>query len=244
MEKGSIRLVKNYYDMLKPKSVMRISQGVMGYILLLSGILEMSSLYVGIHVTGEDFQQGENMRILYIHVTSAWMSLGLYGLVVMFSVMYVINRHIFMYFMAKTNVYIGMNFSLITLMTGSVWGKPTWGSFWVWDARLTSVLMLFIIYVGYVLIDESQEMNMRAMHQSSIWAIIGFINIPIIKYSVTWWNTLHQSSSVTQSYVTLDQSIFIPLFLCFFGTLIFVMILFFLDMRKHILMRKMESYYL
>jgi heme exporter protein C len=234
----------NFYDFLKPKILMNISNRFLGLMIMISGILMMSSLYLGIYVTEADFQQGESFRIIYIHVTAAWITLGIYSLVAILSLIYLINKHTLIYLMAKTNVFIGINFSIITLTTGSLWGRPTWGSFWVWDARLTSVLILFFLYLGYLMVDGSHEIRMKGMNNSSILAIIGFINIPIIKYSVHWWNTLHQSSSVTQNYITLDQSIFIPLFLCFFAMIGYGVYLFLLEMRKHILMRKVESYYL
>lgn len=232
-----------FYDLLKPKVIIYISQIYLPLFLIISFIFLISSLYLGIYVTEKDFQQGENFRIIYIHVTAAWLSLIYYALVALFSFIYLINKHVLMYFIAKIHGYIGINFSLITLITGSLWGRPTWGTFWAWDARLTSVLILFFLYLGYLIMDNIQDVRIKAMNNSSILAIIGFINIPIIKYSVHWWNTLHQTSSVTQNYITLDLSISISLFLCFLGLILYGFSIFLLEIRKEIILRKIESYY-
>ena len=234
----------NYFsDFLKPKVYIYISNKLLALILMASLILGVSSFYLGIYATPPDFQQGENYRIIYIHVTGAWLSLALYSLVALFSLIYLINKHVLFYLIAKVNALIGIQFSLITLVTGSLWGRPTWGSFWVWDARLTSVLILFFLYLGYFVIDSAHEIRIKAMNYSSILAILGFINIPIIRYSVNWWNTLHQSSSVTQTYITLDLCIFVPILLCFIGLVGYSISIFFLEIRKNIILHRIEMYY-
>jgi heme exporter protein C len=237
-------MMNKFHDIWKPRIFMSLSEKILGLLMIISMILVMSSLYLGIYATETDFQQGENFRILYIHVSGAWISLGFYGFLALFSLIYLINQHIFFYLIAKTYAVIGINFSLITLMTGSLWGRPTWGSFWVWDARLTSVFILFFLYLGYLILDKTHEIRKKSMNNGSMLAILGFINLPIIKYSVHWWNTLHQSASVTQNYITMDLSIYIPLLLCFLGVLGYSMSLFLLEMRKQMILRKIETYYL
>jgi len=237
-------IINKYYDLLKPKVLINLSNKFLSLLMIMSVILIISSFYLGIYVGETDFQQGESFKIIYIHVSGAWLSLGSYGLLALFSLIYLINKNLLIYLMGKISAIIGINFSLITLITGSLWGKHIWGTFWVWDARLTSVLILFFLYLGYLILDKTHEIRTKAMNNSSILAIIGFINLPIIKYSVSWWNTLHQSSSVTQNYITLDAYIYICLFMCFMGIFTFSLCIYFLELRKYMILRKIETYYL
>lgn len=234
----------NYYDLLKPRQLINLSNKFLSILMMISLIMVISSLYLGIYVGATDYQQGENFKILYIHVTGAWLSLGFYGLLTSFSLIYLINKNLLIYLMGKISAYLGLNFSLITLITGSLWGRPTWGTFWVWDARLTSVLILFFLYLGYLILDKTHEIRTKAMNNSSLLAILGFINLPIIKYSVQWWNTLHQSSSVTPHYITLEISVYISLLIYFLGILIYSSCIFLLEIRKYLMRRKIETYYL
>lgn len=236
--------MNKYYDLLKPKVLIHLSNKFLNLLMMISLILVISSLYLGIYAGETDYQQGENFKIFYIHVTSAWLSLGFYGLLTLFSLIFLINKHLLIYLLAKISAYVGINFSLITLMTGSLWGRPIWGTFWVWDARLTSVFILFFIYLGYLILDYTQQIRIKAMNNSSIFALIGFINLPIIKYSVQWWNTLHQSSSITQNYITLDAYVYSSLFLFFLGILGYSSCIYLLEIRKYMIQRKIETYYL
>jgi heme exporter protein C len=237
-------MINKYYDLLKPKILINLSNKFMSLLMMISLILVISSLYFGIYAGETDYQQGENFKIIYIHVTGAWLSLGFYGLLALFSLIYLINKHLLIYLMGKISASLGINFSLITLITGSLWGRPTWGTFWVWDARLTSVLILFFLYLGYLILDKTHEIRTKAMTNSSILALIGFINLPIIKYSVQWWNTLHQSSSVTSNYITLDSYVFNSLLIFFLGILTYSSCIFLLEIRKYLIKRKIETYYL
>lgn len=237
-------MIKKYYDILKPQILINISNKYLKIWMIISLFLVISSLYLGIYVSDIDYQQGENFKNIYIHVTGAWLSLIFYVILALCSFIYLIKKHLFIYLLAKISAILGINYSLITLITGSLWGRPLWGTFWVWDARLTSVFILFILYLGYLIIDYIQEIKIKAMNNSSILAIIGFINLPIIKYSVHWWNTLHQSSSVTPNYITLDVITYISLLLLFMGLIIYSICIYFWEIRKYIIKRKIETYYL
>lgn len=241
---GNKAIMEKFHDIWKPKRFMKISQKLWGFFMMMCIILMMGSVYLAINVTNTDFQQGENFKMIYIHVASAWMTLVFYGVTAGFSFIYLVNQHVLFYLIARSHAILGVNFSIITLVTGSLWGRPTWGSFWVWDARLTSVLILFFIYLGYFIMERSHPIRKKAITNSSIWAILGFINIPIIKYSVYWWNTLHQSGSITQNYITLDVSIYIAVLLCLMGIICYTITIFILEMRKYMILRKMETYYL
>jgi heme exporter protein C len=163
-----------------------------------------------------DYQQGNSVRIMYIHVPAAWMSLAIYSMIFFLSIFYFIWQNAFFFLIARNIAPIGALFTLITLITGSIWGKPIWNTWWVWDARLTSVLILFFLYMGYIMISKSFANNQRGQKISAIIAIVGFINIPIIKFSVDFWNTLHQPASIIRSGgVAIDPSMLQPLILMF-----------------------------
>lgn len=143
-----------------------------------------------------DYQQGDAYRIIYVHVPAAWMATFTYASIVISSIVALIWRHPLAEVAGRAAAPVGAVFTAIALFTGSVWGKPMWGTWWVWDARLTSVLILFFLYLGYIAIHDAFEDPARGGRAASILAIVGAVNLPIIKFSVDWWNTLHQPSSI------------------------------------------------
>ena len=145
-----------------------------------------------------DYLQGETVRIMYIHVPSAWMALFVYSSIATASLIGLINGHIVAFIYAKSVAPIGAVFTIICLVTGSLWGKPMWGTWWVWDARLTSMFILMFIYLGYIIVSKSFNDPVKGDKISSIFALIGFINIPIIKFSVDIWSTLHQTATISK----------------------------------------------
>ena len=153
-------------------------------------------LYLGLLVAPADYQQGESVRIMYVHVPSAWMALFVYTAMAVASAVSLIWRHPLADVAAKASAPIGAAFTFLALVTGSLWGKPMWGTFWVWDARLTSVLILFFLYLGYMALINAFDDPQRGRRAAAILALVGFVNVPIIKFSVDWWNTLHQPASV------------------------------------------------
>ena len=159
-----------------------------------------------------DYQQGETVRIMYVHVPSAWMALFCYTGMAISSGVYIIWKHPLASLIAKETAPIGACFAFLALVTGSLWGQPMWGTWWVWDARLTSMLILFLFFIGFISLSNSFEYSERGSRPASILAIIGAINIPIIKFSVDWWNTLHQPASILRSGgISIDTSMLIPL---------------------------------
>jgi heme exporter protein C len=156
-------------------------------------------LYLGLVEAPADYQQGETVRIMFVHVPSAWLALGLYTAMALASASGLIWRHPVADLLAKATAPVGAGFTLIALVTGSLWGKPMWGTWWVWDARLTSVLVLFFLYLGYMAIWEAYDDPTRGARAAAILALVGFINVPIVKFSVDWWNTLHQPASVVKA---------------------------------------------
>ena len=169
-------------------------------------------IYTALITSPADFKQGESVRIMYIHVPSAWMALLTYTIIAVASGVSIIWRHPLADLAAKSAAPLGLAFTGLALISGSLWGKPMWGTWWVWDARLTSVLVLFFLYLGYMAIWKAIEDQNKASKAAAILALVGFINIPIIKFSVEWWSTLHQPASVIRlDGPTIDGSMLVPL---------------------------------
>lgn len=185
------------------------------------------SIYVSI-ITFPDFQQGEYSKIMFIHVPAAWLSLLCYFLLGVYSLLYIVKRLPVFDILARVNACLGFIFTLCTLITGSLWGKPIWGTYWVWDARLTSVLFLAFIYLGYFVLrrfstgSAYKTVSLEGAVQEvplkvPVFAILGLLNLPIIRMSVVWWTTLHQKSSITQVASSVDISYVLPIYF-FLGT--------------------------
>jgi heme exporter protein C len=147
-------------------------------------------------VAPPDYQQGETVRIMFVHVPSAWLAMGGYVMLAALGASLLVWRHPLAALMARAAAPVGATFAAVCLLTGSLWGRPMWGTYWVWDARLTSVLVLFLLYLGYMALDAAIDDDAKASRACAILALVGVVNLPIIHFSVVWWNTLHQGSSV------------------------------------------------
>jgi heme exporter protein C len=169
----------------------------------------------------DDYLQGNAIKIMYVHVPAAWMSLGIYTIMAVCSGIYLIWNIVLANEIAKSSASIGAMFSFIALVTGSLWGKPIWGTWWVWDARLTSMLILFLFYLGYIVLNKS--LKEYPTHKSpSILVIFGFVNVPIVKFSVDVWNTLHQPASILKlSGPAIHISMLRPLIFCISGCMLY-----------------------
>ena len=162
-----------------------------------AGILTIIGLYIGFFVAPTDATQGESYRIIFIHVPAAWMSMVIYMAMAGWAALGLIMNTRLSFMMAQALAPTGAMFTFVALWTGALWGKPTWGTWWVWDARLTSELILLFLYVGYMSLSAAIEDTRRADRAGALLAIVGSINVPIIYFSVIWWNTLHQGASVS-----------------------------------------------
>jgi heme exporter protein C len=162
----------------------------------LTAALFAIGLYLAFFVAPADYQQGETVRIMYLHVPAAWLALFAYAVMTSAALGTLVWRHPLADAAQKAAAPLGAGFTLLCLITGSLWGKPMWGTWWVWDARLTSVMVLFLIYLGLVALWQTLEDSGRAARAAAIFTLVGAVNIPIIKFSVDWWNTLHQPASV------------------------------------------------
>lgn len=155
-------------------------------------------LYLGLVVAPADYEQGDSYRIIFVHVPSAWMSMFVYMVMATSSAVFLIWRMKLADIVAWASAPIGASFTLIALVTGAFWGKPMWGTYWIWDARLTSELLLLFIYLGYMALRSSIEQPQTAARAAAILAVVGVVNIPIIHFSVEWWNTLHQPATISK----------------------------------------------
>ncbi|WP_085883430.1 heme ABC transporter permease [Oceanibacterium hippocampi] len=195
-----------------PTRFLRIVELLFPWVAGVTALLTVVGLYLGLFVAPPDYQQGDTVRIMFVHVPAAWMALFVYAVMAVCSAMSLIWRHPVADLTAKSCAPIGACFTFIALATGSLWGEPMWGTWWVWDARLTSMLILFFLYLGYMAIWEAYDDPTRAARAAAILALVGSVNLPIIKFSVDWWNTLHQPASVaTMSGPKIHSSILIPL---------------------------------
>src|SRR3954465_5254481 len=175
-------------------------------------------LFWSLVVAPPDYQQGDTVRIMYVHVPAAWMALSVYLFVAVASAVALVWRHPLAEVAARAAAPIGAAFTFICLATGSLWGRPMWGAWWVWDARLTSVLVLFFLYLGYIAVVNAFDDASRGARAGSLLALVGVVNLPIIKFSVDWWNTLHQPASVLRlGGPAIDVSLLIPLLVMALG---------------------------
>ena len=206
--------------------------------LILLGI----GLYLAFFVAPPDYQQGETVKIMFIHVPAAWLGMFGYVLIAVAALGALIWRHPLADVAAKTAAPIGATFTFVALVTGSLWGKPMWGTYWVWDARLTSVLVLFLLYLGLLALWQAIEEPGRAGRAAAILALVGAVNVPIIHYSVVWWNTLHQPASVFRvGGPSIDPSLLAPLLVMALAFTLLFILLHLISMRAEILRRRVRA---
>ena len=199
-------------------------------------------LYLALVTSPADYQQGETVRIMYVHVPAAWMALMVYAIMALASAVAIIFRHPLADVAAKTAAPIGATFCFLALLTGSLWGKPMWGAWWVWDARLTSMFVLFLLYLGYMAVWQAIEDPHRAATIARIVALAGFVNVPIVKFSVDWWNSLHQPASVFRmGGPTIDPAMLAPLLVMGVAYFLLFLALHFTAMRAEIAARRIRA---
>jgi len=195
-----------------PTRFMRLSGAVLPWVVGGAAICFPVGLYLALIASPPDYQQGETVRIMYVHVPAAWMALFVYTAMAAASAVALIWRHPLADLAAKSCAPIGAGFTLIALVSGSLWGQPMWGTWWVWDARLTSMLILFFLYLGHIALFDAYDDPTKGARAAAILALVGFVNVPIIKFSVDWWNTLHQPASlIKMSGPSIDASMLWPL---------------------------------
>ena len=217
------------FKALEPNKIFQITSKAPKYILFLFVVVLTVGLIEALILSPQDYKQSDVVRIMYVHVPAAWISLGIFSVITILSIVGYIFKLRNFFLIAKSLAPSGLVFNIIALVTGSIWGKPTWGTWWAWDARITSMLLLSIFYLLFITSWKITTDTSKAEKISSIIAIIGLINIPVIKFSVEWWNTLHQPASVKiLEETTIHSSMLTPLAImtaafALFSLLIFLM---------------------
>ncbi|MFN0218359.1 MAG: heme ABC transporter permease [Hyphomicrobium sp.] len=222
-----------------PTRFMQLSAMLLPWIAGAAAALLVYGLYLVFFVAPPDYQQGETVKIMYVHVPSAWLAMMGYGLVAASSFGLLVFRHPLADVSAKAAAPIGAAFTFLALFTGSLWGKPMWGTYWVWDARLTSVLILFFLYLGLMALRSSLEDEATAAKLTAVLALVGVAILPIIKFSVDWWNTLHQPSTGFTS--TIDPSMRTPLLVMALGFTLLFFAMHLKAMRNEVLRRRVKA---
>ena len=204
-------------------------------------LLLAAGLYLGLFGSPADYQQRDSVRIMYIHVPSAWNSMFIYMLMAVSAAIGLIWNIKIADIVAAVSAPIGASFTFLTLVTGSLWGKPMWGTWWEWDARLTSELILLFLYLGYMALQSAFEDRRTAARASAVLAIVGAVNVPIIYYSVQWWNTLHQPQSLGVGMSTIHASMLVPLLLMALAFKLFFFTVLLIRTRSEVLERERNS---
>lgn len=237
MSDTSSRLT-GWTDLANPTRFVGLADRLVPWLASIAAILLAVGLYMSF-AAPEDYQQGSTVRIMYIHVPFAWLAMMCYTVMAVAALGTLVWRHPLADVALKSAAPIGATFTALALVTGSIWGKPTWGTFWAWDARMTSVLILFLMYLGIIALTRALDDASRAAWAAAIITLVGFINIPIIKFSVDWWNTLHQPASVFRmSGSTIDPSLLWPLLVMALGFTVLFFALHLTAMRTEIFRRR------
>ena len=225
-----------------PSKILSLTNNTINSLVILLVIVVFTGLIYSLLISPPDYIQGDSVRIMYVHVPSSFIALGCFGFIGIASICNVIFKIKFMPLIAKSLAPIGCVFSLISIVTGSLWGKPTWGIWWVWDARLTSMAILFLFYIAYILTWKFIDSFEKANKISSIIGIVGLVNLPVIKYSVDWWNTLHQPSSITlTSAPTIHYTMLVPLIIMSFAMIIYLLIIFLMRYKIEVMKFKIDK---
>ena len=215
------------FKLLEPNKIFSITSKAPKYVFFIFIIVFSIGLVESLFLSPEDYIQSHSVRIMYVHVPSAWISLGIFSLIALLSIGSFIIKNNNFSLIAKSLAPSGFVFNVIALVTGSIWGKPTWGTWWAWDARITSMLILALFYSMYILAWRIYDKKEQVIKITSIIAIVGVINVPIIKFSVDWWSTLHQNSSVNiLSETSIHPSMLVPLLIMTAAFILFSLLIF------------------
>jgi heme exporter protein C len=231
-----------WHRLASPSLFMRYSAWLMPIAGWLAAAALLPGLWFGLFESPADYQQGETVRIMYVHVPAAWMALACYTAMAVASGGYLVWKQPLAELAARAIAPVGACFTGLALASGSLWGQPMWGTWWVWDARLTSVLVLFFLYLGYMALAEAFDDPERGGKAASILALVGFVNVPIVKFSVDWWNTLHQPASVVRAEgPSIDPAMLLPLLLMAAGFTFYGIAVVLLRLRALVVERKVRA---
>ena len=229
-------------DLANPTRFLSLVERVLPWLVAATALVLAIGLYQALLVAPDDYQQGATVKIMFIHVPSAWLAMFCWGLMSVAALGTLVWRHPLADVAAKAAAPIGTAFTFLCLVTGSLWGRPMWGTYWVWDGRLTSVLILFLMYLGVLALWRTVDDPSRAGRAAAILTLVGVINIPIIKFSVDWWATLHQPAAVLRlGGPTIHSSILTPLLVMAVAFVLLFMTLHLAAMRNEILRRRVRT---
>jgi heme exporter protein C len=229
------------FEFANPKRFMDLSAGFLPWLAGFTGVTLVAGLVLGL-VVPPDYQQGDTVKIMFLHVPAAWTAMFAYGVLAFASLIGLVNRHPLADVAAKSAAPLGAVFTALGLVTGSLWGRPMWGTYWVWDGRLTSFLLLLLLYLGYIALGNAIEDETRAARACAILALVGAVNLPIIEFSVDWWTTLHQGESIFRAGGPLIAPVFLwPLGLCGLGYTLLFLTLLTVRIRTEILERRVRA---
>ena len=230
------------FKFLEPNKIFLITSKAPKYVFFIFIVVLSIGLVEALFISPEDYIQSHSVRIMYVHVPSAWIGLASFTCIALLSIANFIFKTKNLIIITKSIAPIGLMFTCLAIITGSLWGQPTWGTWWAWDARLTSMVLLALFYIGYIVSHKLILNEERANKISSLIAIIGSINIPIIKFSVDWWNTLHQPASIKLTGTsTIHSSMLMPLLLMFFVLLLYCALIFLMKYKTEIIRMKKKN---
>ena len=231
-----------FTDLANPTRFLAFSARILPALWIAAGLLLALGLYLSFFSAPPDYQQGEMVRIMFIHVPSAWLGMACYGFMAVAALGTLVWRHPLADVAQKSAAPIGAAFTFLALVTGALWGKPTWGTYWVWDARLTSMLILLLMYLGLIALWQAVDDFGRAGRIAAILTLVGSVNLPIIKFSVEWWNTLHQGESIFRADgPTIAASMLWPLLVMVVAMTLLFAALLLMAMRNEILRRRVRT---
>jgi len=230
-------MFKNFF----PNKILSLNNNLITSLSIAMILVILVGIIYALFISPPDYIQGDSVRIMYVQVPASFIALGCFGFIGIASILNLIFKIKFMSLMAKSLAPVGCIFSLISIVTGSLWGKPTWGIWWVWDARLTSTGILLLFYLAYIFTWKFVDNFEKANKISSVIGVIGLFNLPVIKYSVDWWNTLHQPSSITlTSAPTIHYTMLIPLIIMLLGMIIYSLIIFLMRYKTEVMKFKLD----
>ena len=229
-------------DLANPTRFMSFSGRLLPWLGGACALVFAAGLYMTFFVAPDDYQQGATVKIMFLHVPAAWLAMMCYSIMAISALGTLVWKHPLADVSARAAAPIGAAFTFLSLVTGSLWGKPMWGTYWVWDARLTSVLVLFVMYLGLIALWRTMEDPIRAGKAAAVLTLVGAVNLPIIKFSVDWWNTLHQPASVMRlDGPTIHPTILWPLLTMALAFTLLFLVMHLMAMRNEILRRRLRT---
>ena len=225
-----------------PNKILLLESKIINFLVAIMLLIILIGVVFGIYISPPDIVQGDSVRIMYVHVPSSFIALSCFGFIGVMSLSNLVFKIKLAPLIGKSIASVGLIFTIISIITGSLWGKPTWGVWWAWDARLTSMLILLGFYLLYIFVWKIIKNFENASKISSLVGVIGSINLPIIRYSVDWWNTLHQPSSITlTSAPTIHYTMLIPLFIMCLGLIVYALIIFLMKYKIEVIKFKLNK---